>query len=166
MARFLAESLRRSRTAVETELSYHTKRSCCARREVNNLLTSAFDLRRVRQVSSGKSIAILAKTAPAAAIATGKKKPARKNSFREPIQSSAKTKTTMPKFFSCDFQKIMSYYGHPASPRGALRAFRHDTWGGDAMDVSARSASHARTNEADADVKSCGPDLPVLGSSW
>jgi len=34
------------------------------------------------------------------------------------------------------------------------------------VDVSARSVSDARTNDADADVKSCGPDLPVLGSSW
>ena len=68
------------------------------------------------------------------------------------------------KFFSCDFPKIVSYYAHPASPRGALRAFRHDTWGGDAMDVLARSVVDARTNDADADVKSCGPDLPVLGS--
>jgi hypothetical protein len=32
------------------------------------------------------------------------------------------------------------------------------------MDVFARSVSDARTN--DADVKSSGPDLPVLRSSW
>jgi hypothetical protein len=53
--------------------------------------------------------------------------PARKNSFHEPFQTRAKTTTTVPKFSSFVFPKFMSYYAHPASPRGTLRAFRHDT---------------------------------------
>jgi hypothetical protein len=45
--------------------------------------------------------------------------------------------------------------------RGVARD-RHDTRGGEAVDVLVRSASDARTNDADADVKSCGPGIPVL----
>jgi hypothetical protein len=66
-------------------------------------------------------------TAPGRGDRNKQKTPARKNSFHEPFQSCAKIKANKPKFSTCDFQKIMNYYAHPALLRGALRAFRHDT---------------------------------------
>jgi hypothetical protein len=63
------------------------------------------------------------------------------------------------------FQKNMDDDYIPPRQEGRTRG-RHDTRGGDAMDVSARSASDAPTNDADADAKSCGPGLPVLRSRF
>jgi hypothetical protein len=64
------------------------------------------------------------------------------------------------------FTEIMRYYAHPASPRGAYaRSSRYVRWGCGGRVGSQRDLIMP-TNDIDADVKSCGPGLPVLRPSW
>src|SRR6202012_2732304 len=58
------------------------------------------------------------------------------------------------------FQKLVIYFAHPASTRGAYRD-RHGRWKRDAMDAAAR----ARRTRAERTAKPCGPGPPMLGSS-
>jgi hypothetical protein len=59
----------------------------------------------------------------------------------------------------------MPYYTHPASPRGAhARSSRCVGWGCGGRVGSQRDLVMP-TNDLDADVKSCGPGLPVLRSA-
>lgn len=68
-----------------------------------------------------------------------------------------------PRIFPLSFlQKSCMTPSIPPHREGRTRG-RHDTWGGDAVAVSGRSVDSAMpTNDCDADVKSCGPGLPVL----
>ena len=52
-----------------------------------------------------------------------------------------------------------------ALPRGALRD-RHERWAWDAVGASVCSLIIQADEQTDATAKSCGPDLPVLGSSF
>jgi hypothetical protein len=55
---------------------------------------------------------------------------------------------------------------HPASMKRDVVANRHQTWVRDAMDaVALRVRFRTRTNDANADAKSCGPGLPTLRPS-
>src|SRR5689334_4710320 len=54
------------------------------------------------------------------------------------------------------------HLGHPASPRRGVARDRHDTRGGDVVDVKPRSMLAHADERCVTDVKSCGPGIPVL----
>jgi hypothetical protein len=87
-----------------------------------------------------------------------------KSNFVKRFNADSTVQSLRKKYFASIFQKFVIFSRGPAPAGGALRD-RHGRWARDAMDVSGRSAC-AQTNDADADVKSCGPGLPTLRLSW
>ncbi len=89
----------------------------------------------------------------------------RKDSFHEHFQRRTASLPQTTNFPLSFFQK--SCMTPPILPHreGRTRG-RHDMRGGDAVAVSGRSVTSVMpTNDVDADVKSCGPGLPVLRPS-
>jgi hypothetical protein len=94
----------------------------------------------------------------------GGKSCACKSSFRKTFQCGESYAPSISKFFYFVFTENVHHSRIPPRSEGRTRG-RHDTRGGVAVDVLARSACVARTNDADADVKSCGPGAPTLALS-
>ncbi|WP_407156952.1 hypothetical protein [Bradyrhizobium sp. STM 3557] len=74
------------------------------------------------------------------------KAPAPTNQYCERFQREEHDPRLLTKYFYFFFSEFVIVYPYPASTRGAYRD-RHDTRGGDAVDVKRRSA-HAPTNDA------------------